>query len=189
MRYRCVARVRVRCASFFRWRSIGGIARAGSAELSSTLQKHMAGGGYVRFLFLAEDGRFVLASRESATDIRTPPDWLTTKSAGPNNSWVGRPMIDPERPGALVIPVAQRVATGEGSSAWAGGLFSFDGFDGLYGQFRDQILTMGMIAADGTILVRVPKVAGRDVSAGESIASNKHFQGALAARRAGISES
>ena len=169
-------------------RSVGGIARAGSAELSSTLQKHMAGGGYVRFLFLAEDGRFVLASRESATDSRTPPDWLTTKSAGPNNSWVGKPMVDPERPGALVIPVAQRVATGEGSSAWAGGLFSFDGFDELYGQFRNQILTMGMIAADGTILVRVPKVAGRDVSAGESIASNETFQRAIAAGKAGISE-
>ncbi len=47
---------------------------------------------------------------------------------------------------------------------------------------------MGIIAADGTILVRVPKVGGRDVAAGESIASNETFQRAIAAGDAGISE-
>ena len=169
-------------------RSIGGMARASSAELSSTLQEQLTVGGYVRFLFLADIGRFALASRESASDSRTAPDWLTTNSAGPSNSWVGKPMVDPERPGALVIPVAQRVATGASSTAWAGSLISFDGFDDLYAQFRDQILTMGIIAADGTILVRVPKVAGRDVSAGDSIASNETFQRAIAAGNEGISE-
>ena len=162
--------------------------RASSAELSSTLQKQLTGGGYVRFLFLADNGRFALASRESASDSRTAPDWLTTNSAGPGNSWVGKPMVDPERPGALVIPVAQRVASGASPTAWAGSLISFDGFDELYAQFRDQILTMGIIAADGTILVRVPKVGGRDVSAGDSIASNETFQRAIAAGNAGISE-
>jgi hypothetical protein len=38
--------------------SVGGIARASSAELSSTLQKQLTGGDYVRFLFLADNGRF-----------------------------------------------------------------------------------------------------------------------------------
>jgi PAS domain S-box-containing protein len=166
---------------------VGGIDRASSAELSSTLQQQLVGGGYVRFLFLADNGRFALASRKTASDSRTPPDWLTTNRTGSSNSWVGRPMVDPERPGALVIPIAQRVASGE-SKAWAGGLFSFDGFDELYGQFRDQILTMGIIAADGTILVRIPKVEGRDIAAGGSIASNETFQRAIAAGNAGISE-
>jgi PAS domain S-box-containing protein len=166
---------------------VGGIDRASSAELSSTLQKQLVGGGYVRFLFLADDGRFALASRKTTSDSRTPPDWLTANRTGSSNSWVGRPMVDPERPGALVIPIAQRVASGE-SKAWAGGLFSFDGFDELYGQFRDQILTMGIIAADGTILVRIPKVGGRDVAAGGSIASNETFQRAIAAGNTGISE-
>jgi PAS domain S-box-containing protein len=165
----------------------GGIDRASSAELSSTLQKQLAGGGYVRFLFLADEGRFALASRNTTSDSRTPPDWLTTNRTGLGNSWVGRPLVDPERPGALVIPIAQRVAFGE-SKAWAGGLFSFDGFDELYAQFRDQILTIGIIAADGTILVRIPKVGGRDVAAGGSIASNETFQRAVAAGNAGISE-
>jgi len=166
---------------------VGGIDRASSAQLSSTLQKQLVGGAYVRFLFLADDGRFALASRKTTSDSRTPPDWLTTNRTGSSNSWVGRPMVDPERPGALVIPIAQRVASGE-SKAWAGGLFSFDGFDELYDQFRDQILTMGIIAADGTILVRIPKVGGRDVAAGGSIAANETFQRAIAAGNTGISE-
>ncbi|HEX3397568.1 MAG TPA: histidine kinase [Steroidobacteraceae bacterium] len=168
--------------------SVGGIARAGSADISSTLQKQLTGGDYVRFLFLADNGRFALASRERTTDSRTLPEWLTTNRAGSGSAWVGRPMADPERPGELVIPIAQRVASGEGSTAWAGGLFSFDGFDELYGQFRDQILMMGLIAADGTVLVRSPKVAGRDVSAGDNVASNQLFQRAIAAGNAGIIE-
>jgi PAS domain S-box-containing protein len=167
---------------------VGGIARASSAEVTSTLQKQLTGGDYVRLLFLADNGRFALASRERAFDSRTPPDWLTTYRAGSSNSWVGKPMVDPERPGELVIPIAQRVDSGENSTAWAGGLFSFNGFDELYSQFRDQIMMMGLIAADGTILLRVPKAAGRDVSAGDSVASNEVFLRAIAGGNAGIIE-
>jgi PAS domain S-box-containing protein len=168
--------------------SVGGIARASSAELSSTLQKQLTGGDYVRFLFLADNGRFALASRTRASDSRTPPDWLTANRAGAGNSWVGRPMVDPERPGELVIPIAQRVASGESSTAWAGGLFSFDGFDELYRQFRDQILMMGLIGADGTILVRAPRIVGRDDPIGDSVASTEVFQRAIAGGNAGIIE-
>ena len=167
--------------------SVGGFARASSAEVASTLQKQLTRGEYVRFLFLADKGGLALASRVSASGSRTLPDWFTADTAGSSNSWVGRPMVDPERPGELVIPIAQRVALGEGS-AWAGGLFSFDGFDELYGQFRDQIVVMALIAADGTILVRAPKVQGRDVSAGDNVASNELFQRAIAGGNAGIIE-
>ena len=167
--------------------SLGGIVRASSAELSATLQKQLTGGDYVRFLFLADNGRFVLASREKASDSWTP-DWLTTTQSGSSNSWVGKPMADPERPGALVIPIAQRVALADGSTAWAGGLFSFDGFDELYRQFREQILMMGIISADGTILVRIPKVGGRDVSAGDNVASTEAFRRAIAGGNAGVIE-
>ncbi|HEY2534905.1 MAG TPA: histidine kinase [Xanthobacteraceae bacterium] len=168
--------------------SVGGIGRASSADLAATLQKQLTGGDYVRFLFVADDRRFALASRQRATDGHTLPDWLTANRAGLGNAWVGKPMLDPERAGQLVIPIAQRVASGESSSAWAGGLFSFDGFDELYGQFRDQILTMGLIAADGTILVRVPKVGGRDVAAGDNVSSNEAFRRAIAGGNAGVIE-
>jgi PAS domain S-box-containing protein len=168
--------------------SVGGIGRASSADLAATLRKQLTGGDYVRFLFVAENGRFALASREKATDDRALPDWLTANRAGGGNAWVGRPMADPERPGQLVIPIAQRLPSGPSSSAWAGGLFSFDGFDELFGQFRDQILTVGLIAVDGTILVRAPKVAGRDVAAGNNVASNEAFRRAVAGAHTGVIE-
>jgi hypothetical protein len=62
--------------------SVGGIARASSADLASTLQKQLTGGDYVRFLFLADNGRFVLVSRQRGSDSRTTPGWLTTNQAG-----------------------------------------------------------------------------------------------------------
>lgn len=167
--------------------SMGGINRAGSADLISTLQKQLTGGDYVRFLFLAEKGRFALVSREKSSDSRQVPEWLTTDQAAPGNSWVGKPIADPERPGELLIPVAQRLSASEDSTAWAGGLFSFNGFDDLYGQFRDQILMMGLIAADGTILVRAPRMRDRDV-AGESVASTEVFRRAIAGGNAGVIE-
>ena len=169
-------------------RSVGGIDLASSADLSSTLQKHLTGGDYVRFLFLADTRRFALASRKATSASRTPPDWLSANRSGLSNSWIGTPMVDPERPDELVIPIAQRLASGESSAAWAGGLFSFAGFDELFGQFREQILMVALIGADGTILVRVPKVEGRDVSAGENVASNELFQRAIAEGNAGIIE-
>ena len=165
----------------------GGIDRASSADLTTTLQKQLTGGDYVRFLFLADKGRFALASRARSSDSRQAPEWFTTDQAGPGNTWVGKPIADLERPGELLIPVAQRLPAGEDRTAWAGGLFSFNGFDGLYGQFRDQILMMGLIAADGTILVRAPRVADHNV-AGESVASAEVFRRAIASGNAGVIE-
>ena len=165
----------------------GGVSRASNDDLTTTLQKQLTGGDYVRFLFLADKGRFALASRERSSESRQAPEWFTADQGGPSNTWVGKPIADQERPGKLLIPIAQRLPPGENSTAWAGGLFSFNGFDDLYGQFRDQILMMGLIAADGTILVRAPKVGDHDV-AGESVASNEVFRRAIAAGNAGIIE-
>jgi PAS domain S-box-containing protein len=169
--------------------STGGFGRAPGHELTTTLMKHLAGGEYVRFLFLADEGRFVLASRDASSESRVVPAWLTVARAPILNiTWVGKPIPDPERPGDLVIPVARRVASGESSTAWAGGLFSFDAFDGLYGQFRNQILTMGMIDADGTILMRSPKLPAGPASPGSNVASTALFRRALAGGTSGIVE-
>jgi PAS domain S-box-containing protein len=169
--------------------STGGFGRAPGHELTSTLMKHLAGGEYVRFLFLADEGRFVLASRDASSESRAAPAWLTVARAPILNiTWVGKPIPDPERPGDFVIPVARRVASGESSTAWAGGLFSFDAFDGLYGEFRTQILTMGMIDADGTVLMRSPKMAPGPASPGSNVASNELFRRAIAGGTSGIVE-
>lgn len=169
--------------------SAGGIIRASRSEIIATLQKQLTGGGYVRFLFLTDGQRFALASREGASGSPSIPSWLTVSRAySSNDTWVGVPMEDPERSNELVIPIAQRVAWGEGSTLWAGALFSFDSFDDLYRQFTDQVATIGLIAADGTVLARAPKLGGRDVAAGGSVASEDVFRQAIAQGNAGIVE-
>lgn len=41
-------------------------------EITSTLQKHLTGGDYVRFLFLTDGERFAMAGREGAVGGRAP---------------------------------------------------------------------------------------------------------------------
>jgi PAS domain S-box-containing protein len=162
--------------------AIGGLDRASDAQLATALQKQLTGGDYVRFLFIADKGRFAIASRHQTSNNLVAPAWMSALDSAPSaDTWVGKPMADPERPGELVIPIARRADTGETSSGWAGALFSFDGFDQLFHQFGDQVLIMGLIASDGTILVRAPKIARRDVGAGLNIASNDLFRRAIAA--------
>jgi PAS domain S-box-containing protein len=169
--------------------SFGGLDRAATAPLLATLQKQLTGGDYVRSLFLADDQRFAIASRERASDSHSAPAWLTVSgAASSSDAWIGKPIDDPEHAGNLVIPIARRVMSGESASGWAGALFRFDGFDSLYRQFRDQILTMGLVGSDGTILVRVPSAGGRDASIGSNVASVEMFRRAIAQGNAGIVE-
>jgi PAS domain S-box-containing protein len=108
--------------------------------------------------------------------------------SGNSGTWIGSPIADPERPDDLVIPIAQRVAWGQGLTLWAGALFSFDGFDELYRQSSDAVAVVSLIAADGTILTRAPKTGRRDSSAGGSVASMDLFRRAIAQGNAGIVE-
>jgi PAS domain S-box-containing protein len=169
--------------------SAGGLIRASRAEIIATLQKQLAGGDYVRFLFLTDGTRFALASRDGASGGLLAPAWLTVAGVtGSKSTWVGAPIADPERPNDLVIPVAQRVAWGQGLTLWAGALFSFDGFDELYRQFSNQVATIGLIAAEGTILVRAPKTSRDAGTAGVNVASNDLFRRAIAQGHAGVVE-
>ncbi len=167
----------------------GGLIRASRTQIIETMQKQLTGGTYVRSLFLTDGARFALAGRDGAFGGLLAPAWLTVASVpGFKSAWVGSPIADPERPGDLVIPIAQRVAWGEGLTLWAGALFSFDGFDELYRQTSEAITVMGLIATDGTILVRTPKLERRDLSPGANIASSDMFRRAIAQGHAGILE-
>jgi len=170
-------------------RSGGGLIRADRPEIIGTLQKQLAGGEYVRFLFLSDGEHFVLAGRNGASADRLLPAWLTVSRVPVSSgTWVGLPIADPERPGDLVIPVAQRVAWGEGLALWAGALFSFDGFNDLYRQSADSVAVIGLVSADGTVLVRAPKIDNRDAVAGRNVGSTDIFRRAIAQGNAGIVE-
>ncbi len=167
----------------------GGLILANRPEIVSALQKQLTGGEYVRFLFLTDGEHFALAGRQGASGGRSPPAWLTVSRAAPSNdTWVGAPIEDPERPDQFVIPFAQRVAWGQDSRLWAGALFSFDGFYDLYRRFSDQVATILLVAGDGTVLVRAPKLGGRDMAAGVSVASTDVFRRVIAQGNAGIVE-
>jgi PAS domain S-box-containing protein len=166
--------------------SEGGLIRASRSEIIKTLQKQLTGGDYVRFLFLTDGERFAMAGRDGPSAGQWAPAWLTvSRVKGSGNTWVGPPIADPERPADLVIPIAQRVAWGQGLTLWAGALFSFNGFDDLYRLSGDQVAVMALIAADGTILARVPNIG---IRAGASVASNDMFRRAIAQGQAGIVE-
>ncbi len=158
----------------------GGVILAARSEITSILRKHFTGGSYVRCLFLADSEHFALAGRKEDFGSRPMPEWLTvSRVAASIGTWVGNPIPDPERPGDLVIPIAERVAWGKDSTLWAGALFSFDGFDELYRQSRDQIAVMGLLSSDGTVLVRSPKVGSRYFSTGMNVSNTDLFRRAV----------
>ena len=167
----------------------GGLILASRAEIIATLRKQLAGGSYVRSLFLADGVHFALTSREGQFGGPLMPPWLTVSRASLSNAtWVGSPIADPDHATAFVIPIARRVAWGKDMTLWAGALISFDGFDDLYRKSSDQITTMGLIASDGTILVRTPKVDGRDLPPATNVASVDVFRRAVAQGNEGIVE-
>ncbi|HEY2686596.1 MAG TPA: PAS domain S-box protein [Steroidobacteraceae bacterium] len=167
----------------------GGVINASREQIVSTLQKQLTGGAYVRFLFLTDHNRFALASRERAVPGVVTPPWLTVGALPPlASTWVGRPIADPDRANSLVIPIARRVPWGEDQALWAGALFSFDGLEHLYSQFRDQVLMLAVIGSDGTILARIPKVQNEGQSAGDNVAASELFRRAQQQGNAGVVE-
>jgi PAS domain S-box-containing protein len=169
--------------------SDGGLILASRADIIATLRKHLTGGSYVRCLFLTDGEHFALASREGRYGGPLIPQWLTvSRTPLTSIAWVGSPIADPDRAQSLVIPIARRVAWGNGLTLWAGALISFDGFDELYRKSSDQIATLGLIGTDGTLLVRTPKAELRDLPNGANLASNETFRRAVAQGNEGTVE-
>ncbi len=165
----------------------GGLILASRAEIIATLRKQLAGGSYVHSLFLADGVHFALTSREGQFGGPLMPQWLTVSRAPLSSAtWVGSPINDPDHADAFVIPIARRVAWGKDLTLWAGALISFDGFDELYRKSSDQITTMGLVASDGTILVRTPKAAGPPGAV--NVASADVFRRAVAQGNEGVVE-
>ncbi|HUN25713.1 MAG TPA: histidine kinase [Steroidobacteraceae bacterium] len=170
-------------------RAMGGLDAAPSAALEAMLQRQLTGGAYVRALFLADSGRFVLATRDRVEESVRAPAWLRGAAGQPDALWVGAPTPDPQRPGAFVIPIAERAATlSPGGVGWTGALFSFDGFDKLFEQFGHEVRELGLVSTSGRVLVSIPKVARRDVFAGIDIGQSALFRSALAQGASGVVE-
>ena len=151
-------------------RAAGGLDRLPLAALGPALQRQLTGGSYVRSLFLADAGRFVLASRTGVLDRATAPSYLPGMNAQ-GAVWVGSPMADPEDPSRWVVPIARRAQTGPSSNGWAGALISFAGLEQLHGRFGTVVSQQALVGFDGTVLAST-----RDQYTGRSIAQNALFR-------------
>lgn len=167
-------------------RSSGGLDRLSRGALGLALQRQLTGGAYVRFLFLEDAGRFVLAGRSRVLDRTGAPAYLAGMGAA-GDVWVGVPLEDPEDPGRWVVPIARRAPTGPASSGWVGALISFDGLEQLTRRFGDQVSEVSLIGVDGTVLADVQDhKLNRHV--GQSILRHELFQRAMDNGRGGIAE-
>ncbi len=151
-------------------RATGGLDRVPDARLRAQLRRQLTGGTFVRGIFIADQGRFVLVTRQHTLDLRTDPRWLAAATGA--TTWVGAPMREPGDPNAIVVPVARRTLTGPGTSGWAGALFDFTSLPKLYPQFGSPISELGLIASNGTVLVAA-KGRHLDHYRGVSLAHNE----------------
>jgi PAS domain S-box-containing protein len=143
----------------------GGIRTANDAQLSQTLANMLTGGAYVRSLFIAAPDRLVLVHREGPmSGAAELPAWMQPMFSAPTgDTWVGPPLADPTRKGALVIPIARRAARGTGQETWAGAMFAFRMLDDLYSRFAPRTGGIALVSDDGTLLMRATNVDMRAV--------------------------
>ena len=167
--------------------SSGGLDASSDAALAETLRKVVTGGSYVRSIFLADSQRFVRAGRNGSYEsLAQPPPWMTAPTSAPAavQTWVGRPIPDPDRPAATaaqaaahtVIPVARLIQTGGGRRIWAGALFNFDELGALHAQPGTGDTALGLLSSDGTVLARMAGLVSSRVAVGDSAAGNVLFR-------------
>ncbi len=166
--------------------SSGGLDASSDATLSASLGKLVTGGNYVRSIFLADGQRFVRAGRNGSYEsLSSPPGWMTAPTSAPTEqTWVGRPIPDPDRAGPMagqaashtLIPVARLIRTGRGRRVWAGALFNFDELDALHAQPGTGTTALGLVSSDGTVLVRIAGLVSTRVQVGDNAAGNELFK-------------
>ena len=170
--------------------SSGGLRVAPASSVAATLSKVLTGGNYVRSIFLAEPARFVRAGRGGEFEsLAAPPPWFTgLRRPAAAEAWVGTPIPDPDRPGAVVVPVARRLLTDTNGSLWTGALLDFRGFQSLHARLGGDATALGLVSTDGTILVRIPGVTAPRFSVGDNVASSVLFGRLASGPDAGLVE-
>ena len=170
-------------------RAAGGLDGMAPQAVGSLLQRNLTGGTYVRFLFLEDAGRYVLASRLRVLDGTSgaPPYLPGVGLAVAEDTWLGAPLRDPEDATRWVVPIARRVHTSLTSIGWAGALLSFAGLQQLNQRFGDRVSQLGLVGRDGTILANVGNHI-LDRYTGRNVAQSDIFRRGIANSRGGIVE-
>jgi PAS domain S-box-containing protein len=167
-------------------RGADGLERLQGPAVSEILQRELDGGAYVRALFIADRGRYVLATRTRTMSSPTAPAWLA-EAAAARGTWVGAPIPDPEDPGRTVIPVAHRTGIGPHATGWAGALFSLNEFERNFRRLGGGWSGVGLVRTDGTVLALVWSDSS-NAFVGRSVANNALFRRSIQSGRGGIAE-
>ena len=138
--------------------SRGGARGISDAQRTAILDKMLTGGQYVRGLFIVQDGRFIRSGRGGIHESSaTTPSWLTMSRQSPAaDTWVGRPIPNPDLADEMVVPVARRAYPSGGGAIWAGGLFDFAADDAFGGRIGRTIENAGVVTTDGIVLIAIP---------------------------------
>jgi len=167
-------------------RAAGSLDRLPPASITEMLQRELTGGAHVRSLFLADGSRFLMASRSRMLDSLASPPWLAGAAPGAD-AWVGAPILDPETPGRMVIPVARRTSVGGAAAGWAGALLSLTEFEQHFRRPGGRVSGLGLVALDGTILTTIWNNSS-NAFVGRSVAHNPLFRRSIDAGGGGIAE-
>ncbi|HEY7889258.1 MAG TPA: histidine kinase [Steroidobacteraceae bacterium] len=165
-------------------RAAGGLDGLAPHAVGLLLQRNLAGGTDVRFLFLEDAGHHVLASRTRVLEGPNVSPYLPAPGTA-GDAWLGAPLRDPEDSARWVVPIARQVHTGATSIGWAGALLSFAGLQQINQRFGDRVSELGLIALDGTILANVGERI-LDRYTGRNIAQSELFRRGIANARGGI---
>ncbi len=159
-------------------------------QAAKTLAEMLTGGDYVRSLFVSAPGWYVRAGRGGFEEGgAVAPEWLSLPPHPRDGAtWVGRPIVDPDHAGTRVIPAARYVARAGGGGIWAGALFGFGAFDELYARLGGDLRIIGLIASDGTVLVRAQTGSATDILPGTNVASSELFKRAIQQPYSGVVE-
>lgn len=148
----------------------GGLQRLPPQASEAILARMLTGGDYVRQVFVATPTRYVNAERPGFID--DAPSWMTTLFESNADTWVGPPIRRGENDAHVVIPIARRT---DRHSEWAGALFGVASLDRMYRNLPIEEGTVGLVSADGIILMRAP-VDGRVHAVGMNVASSDAFK-------------
>ena len=155
----------------------GGLDTASEEALRGRLQRLLTGGQYIRSVFVADATRFARAGANGTYEMtHFVPAWLTAAQSAPSGAtWVGKPIADPEEPGAIVVPVARHLPH-RPADLWAGALFSFRAFEPLRAQLETPGSFILLLSEDGTVLDVLQDAGGVRLHPGENYASSPLFK-------------
>jgi signal transduction histidine kinase len=143
----------------------GGLDSFTTTRAADLLSRELSSGDYVRALFVADEGHYVSVTRDDQVlSFDSWPQWLDLTSQRQRNVYVGPRIADPTESSQHAIPIAVRITQPGGGTVWAGALLGVEALDQLYESMAIRDGSLSLMSTDGDLLLRVPRLPGRERS-------------------------